>query len=217
MPTGKRDSAGSIDATANGLVWAILMLPAPLFAVPPILGLQPWRVAMTPTGVASVGLLTVALAISPLLLLFPRSSSLLWLVRHRRAVGVAAFSYAALHLAVFIPAVGRLDYILLGMAYPSMWTGWISFALLALLAATSNGLSLRRLGVWWKQLHRIAYVAALLAYGHWLLLTSSTGWAAYCGATLTVLQALRLPQWYATRRKHTGSIAETTVSASRRL
>ncbi|MGB3502816.1 MAG: ferric reductase-like transmembrane domain-containing protein [Mesorhizobium sp.] len=115
----------------------------------------------------------LALSISQLRVLFPHSQSLLWIGARRRVIGLAAFSYAVLHLAIFTMSIGRLDWIIQGMAFASMSTGWIAFALLAIVAAISNDRAHRRLGAWWKRLQRLVYPVAAMTLAHWLLLTRS--------------------------------------------
>lgn len=88
-------------------------------------------------------------------------------------MGLAAFSYSVLHLAIFTMSIGRIDWIIQGMAFASMWTGWIAFALLAIVAAISNDRAHRRFGGWWKPLQRLVYPVAILTLAHWLLLTRS--------------------------------------------
>jgi methionine sulfoxide reductase heme-binding subunit len=112
-------------------------------------------------------------ACGPLARLFPARAWTAWLLRHRRVFGLAAFGYGVVHLVVFSASIGRLDWIVEGMAYASMWTGWLAFVLLLLIAAISNAPAMARLGRWWKRLQRLAYPAALLTLAHWLLLSTS--------------------------------------------
>ncbi len=56
---------------------------------------------------------------------------------------------------------------------PYITVGFLSFLILTALAATSNALSMRRLGLRWKQLHRLVYVAALLAVLHFIWLVKA--------------------------------------------
>ena len=93
----------------------------------------------------------------------------------RRTLGLAAFAYAALHLATW----ALLDHALDGAAIaedlterPWVIVGMASFVLLAALAVTSTRGSIRRLGAArWTALHRAVYAAAALAVVHhfWLL------------------------------------------------
>lgn len=154
-----------------GLV-VLLIFPAAMICIGLATG-QPWRWGIRPSGDISAKLLIAALAISPLRVLFPHQPLLHWLERQRRKIGLAAFLYALLHAVIFAASIGRFDWILQGMAFASMWTGWISFMLLAGVAAISNDGSRVWLGVWWKRLQRLTVIAAALALAHWLLLTRS--------------------------------------------
>jgi methionine sulfoxide reductase heme-binding subunit len=116
-----------------------------------------------------VRLLIATLAVTPLRLLFPRASFPRWLLKRRRDLGVATFGYALLHTLVYLQRKQELGLILSEAMDPSLWTGWIALAGFALLAATSNDASLRALGPWWKKLHRIVYIVAILSFAHWLL------------------------------------------------
>ncbi|MBB6469386.1 sulfoxide reductase heme-binding subunit YedZ [Aminobacter lissarensis] len=137
-----------------------------------------WRDLVAPTGQCSVALLIAALALTPVRAAFPKSRWSLWLLRRRRAIGLACFSYAVAHAIAFIAAIGRLDYIVEGLAFASMWTGWLAFALMVPVALVSSDTAMRRLGSRWKPVQRLVYPSAALVFSHWLLLT---------GARLTVV------------------------------
>lgn len=157
---------------SSAVLTLLLALPAVLF-VAGLAGGEPWRFAIRPLGDFATKLLVLTLSISPLRLLFPYSRWTAWLISRRRIFGLSAFSYALFHLAVFSASIGRLDWIVEGMAFASMWTGWLAFALLATVASISNAAAVGRLGRWWKRIQRLAYPAALLTLAHWLLLTTA--------------------------------------------
>jgi sulfoxide reductase heme-binding subunit YedZ len=117
--------------------------------------------------------LVTVLAFTPLRTLWPQWSISQALNRHRRLVGVAAFVYAALHLAVHFYYEGAFDdssllpIILQAIVKkPFQLTGLIAFTVLLVLAVTSPHAMLKKLGgKRWKNLHRLVYVAAgLVAY-----------------------------------------------------
>ena len=92
----------------------------------------------------------------------------------RRTLGLAGFAYACLHLTTWLALDHAFDVpaILEDLSErPYVMAGMASFALLALLAATSTRSSMKRLGVRWTRLHRLVYPAAILAVLHhfWLL------------------------------------------------
>lgn len=171
---------------------ALLALPALLILAPVLVGGENWRYAIRPTGDIGAKLMIAAMAIGPLRALLPRAEWLGWLQRRRRHIGLAAFFYALLHLIAFSLSIGRLDWIVQGMAFASMWTGWLAFALLVAVAAISNDSAMRRLGRAWKTLQRLVYPAAILTLIHWLLLTQSPVEAALHFLPLVLLQVCRL-------------------------
>ena len=118
-------------------------------------------------------LLATVLAFTPLRVLFPKWSVALALNRHRRLVGVSAFAYAALHFTTHLIYEGGTD---LGaipkifqtaVSKPFQLTGLITLTILLVLALTSFNTVVRWLGgKLWKNIHRLAYVAAALAAYH---------------------------------------------------
>ena len=132
------------------------------------LGADPQNVLERALGLWALRFLVVSLAISPLRQLGGPN-----LIRYRRAIGLLAFYYACLHLTVYMVIDQGLDltailnditrkpYIIVGMA---------AFVTLVPLAITSNSASIRRLGGRWNRLHRLAYVAAVLAALHFIML-----------------------------------------------
>lgn len=120
------------------------------------------------------------------------------LLKHRRALGLLAFFYAALHLTVWLwPDMGlrwaaiwadlaKRPYILFGMA---------AFLCLLPLAATSSNAAIRRMGApAWRRLHRLAYPALALAVLHFVILSRVWTLELVVYAILAVvLLALRAP------------------------
>lgn len=157
--------------------WLLLSLPAILL----VSGWWQGRIdsmdMLHPTGEWSARLMILAMLLSPLLSILGPKRWLNWLVVRRRAIGVAAFSYAMLHLLFYLIDMGNLDDILAEWLAPGIWTGWAAFALMLPLALTSNDASMRRLRAAWKRLQRLVYPAALLTLLHWIWVHNS-----YAGA-----------------------------------
>ena len=120
-------------------------------------------------GEIALQLLIVGLCVTPL-----RKYAGLNLMKFRRAIGVLAFTYVALHLAVWVV----LD---MSLLWQQMWAdvwkrpyitiGMAGFILLLPLASTSNNLSVRKLGAaGWRKLHKLTYVAVLLGGIHYIWL-----------------------------------------------
>ena len=154
-------------------VWAVyllLALPIPWFFYQGLtggLGRDPVKGLEHLYGVWALRLLIAGLAITPLRRVFGVS-----LLRFRRAIGVMTFVYALAHLTVWalldVQGLSRIWADILKRPYITI--GMAGFLCLVPLAATSNNWSLRRLGARWRKLHRLTYVAALLAALHFLWL-----------------------------------------------
>lgn len=133
------------------------------------LGADPVRAFEQTLGLWALRFLILTLAVTPL-----RQLAGVNLLRFRRALGLLAFWYAAMHFTVYltldrgliwstiIPDIVRRPFITLGFA---------ALVLLVPLAVTSNRLSIRRLGKNWRRLHRLVYIAISLAAIHYLLAT----------------------------------------------
>jgi methionine sulfoxide reductase heme-binding subunit len=123
---------------------------------------------IAPSGAWSARLIILAMAIAPLISLFGPSKLLLWLARHRRNIGVAAFLYTLLHLAFYIADMGTFAAIVDEVPLPGIWTAWVAFLFLLPAAVTSNRLSDRVLRANWKAVQRLVYPAALFTVLHWV-------------------------------------------------
>lgn len=182
-------------------LWAVLAIPAAIWLAQ-ALGMDPydWEELLHPTGELSARLLIVALALTPLVQLFPSAQPLRWLIRHRRAFGVAAFGYAALHTGLYLGAMGNLDDILAEALAIGIWPGWVAFALMLPLALTSNDAAMRALGAGWKRLQRLAYPAAILTLVHWIFIHNNRWTALAHFAPLAALELLRLSRRFTPRK-----------------
>ncbi|MCA3444106.1 MAG: protein-methionine-sulfoxide reductase heme-binding subunit MsrQ [Rhodobacter sp.] len=133
------------------------------------LGIDPVKTLEHQLGLTALQLLLAGLLVTPL-----RRWTGVNLIRYRRAIGLLAFLYAALHLLVWLLLDLQLRWSEIGadlVKRPYVIAGMLGFACLVPLALTSNGWSVRRLGAAaWQRLHRLTYVAALLAALHYLLL-----------------------------------------------
>ena len=136
------------------------------------LGADPVKSLEHTLGLWALRFLIAGLAITPLRRLGGPN-----LVRYRRAVGLLAFFYVCLHLAVYV----SFD---LGFNFAAVWKdivkrpyitiGMLAFVLLIPLAITSNNAMVKRLGAQaWQKLHRLVYAAALLGAIHFVWLVKS--------------------------------------------
>ena len=178
-----------------GLLAALLALPWAWLAFGYLTGRLFYGEMVHASGDWAIWCLMAALAVSPLRRLFPRQAWTAWLLPRRRYFGVAAFSYALMHAAVYVLRQRELPRILAEALEAGMLAGWLAFAIFVPLALTSNDASMRRLGAAWKRLHRAVYVAAVLSFTHWIL-TAFDATAAYTHlAVLATLETVRLIPW----------------------
>ena len=130
------------------------------------LGADPIAQALNQLGLVALVFLTAALAATPAKALLGWT----WPVRLRRMLGLFGFFYAALHVATYMALDQAFDWgaILADVTKRKfIYVGAITFTLLIPLAATSTGGMVRRLGFAnWKRLHRLAYLASILAVVH---------------------------------------------------
>lgn len=155
------------------------------------LGIEPIREVILRTGKTALVLLVLSLACTPLNTVLGFRPAL----QVRRALGVYAFLYAALHLTMFVGVDYGFDVTLLQEALfekPYALVGLAAFSILLPLALTSTKGWMKRLGQTWKKLHRGVYLAALLVIVHfvWLVKLDVREPLAY-GALVLVLLLVR--------------------------
>jgi sulfoxide reductase heme-binding subunit YedZ len=132
------------------------------------LGPDPTAEIANTTGLTTLWMLSITLAISPLRKLSPRLS---WLIRLRRLVGLFVFFYATLHMLTWVALynnfsiqamlndVTKRRFIMVGAA---------TWLLLLPLAVTSTNWAIRKLGGRnWNRLHMLIYPAAVCAIIHY--------------------------------------------------
>lgn len=156
------------------LIYAVGFVPAIVtftLGVLDQLGADPLKSLERELGEWALRFLIVGLCVTPL-----RQVVGINLLRYRRALGLLAFYYAALHLTTYLVLDQGLD-------WPTIWAdivkrpyitiGMASFVLLVPLALTSNKASIRRLGSHWSKLHKLVYAAAAGGAIHYVLLVKS--------------------------------------------
>lgn len=180
-------------AIGKGVLWAVLAVPAALalyrFATEP--GIWPGDL-LHPTGEWSARFIIIALMLTPLAQLLPQSRAVKWLVRHRRAFGVAGFAYAVLHLIFYVLDMETIAAMLAELGAPAIWTGWLALLCLLPPAAASSDAAMRLLRRNWKLVQRLVYPAAVLTLVHWVLVHDGKVSALVHFAPLILLQVLRL-------------------------
>jgi len=178
------------------VLYLILLIPGLLTLAAGLtdkLGPEPINELEEELGEFALKLLILGLAVSPLLH-FTRIN----LVRFRRAIGVMAFAYVMAHFLVwFLLDLQSLSHIWTEIAKrPYVTVGMAGFIAMIPLALTSNDLSVRRLGRFWRVLHRLTYLVAILAGLHFIML--SKGFDVEALAHMVVILAflaLRIGKW----------------------
>jgi methionine sulfoxide reductase heme-binding subunit len=180
-------------SAGKGALWALLAVPAAviLYRYATVPGIWPGDL-LHPTGEWSARLIIVALMLTPLGQLLPQSRAVKWLIRHRRAFGVAAFGYAMLHLIFYILDMETAAAMVAELGAPGIWTGWLALACLLPPALTSSDAAMRTLRRGWKRLQRLVYPAAVLTLAHWVLIHDGMTAALIHFAPLALLQAVRI-------------------------
>ncbi|MHA3916689.1 protein-methionine-sulfoxide reductase heme-binding subunit MsrQ [Halovulum sp. GXIMD14793] len=154
---------------AVGFVPAIWLF---YLAVQNRLGADPVKVLEHESGEIALQFLVASLMVTPILRL-----TRINLMRFRRWLGLMAFYYAALHVAVYL----MLDLQLNGAQLlsdltkrPYIIAGTAALVLMIPLALTSNNWALRRMGgALWRKWHRLVYPAAILAALHYIWLVKA--------------------------------------------
>jgi sulfoxide reductase heme-binding subunit YedZ len=152
------------------------------------LGADPQKTLERLLGLWALRFLILSLSITPLRRLGGQN-----FVRYRRALGLLAFYYAALHLTVYTVLDQGLDLAAIWadiVKRPYITVGMLALVIIAPLAATSNAPMIRRLGgVRWQRLHRLVYAAAAAAAVHFVMVVKS--WPAepliYAGVVAVLL------------------------------
>lgn len=136
------------------------------------LGIDPVKRIERQLGEWGLQLLVAGLAITPL-----RRFTGVNLIRYRRAIGLLAFFYIALHLTTWLVLDIQLRWAEIWadiLKRPYITAGFVGFVAMIPLAVTSNTASVRRLGAkTWQNLHRLTYVAVLAGAIHYLWLVKA--------------------------------------------
>ncbi len=165
-------SAKTIARVWKPLVFAACLVPAlqlglGAFAIAGFsLGANPVEALLHGLGKWGLNLLLITLCVTPLTWIVRAP----WPLRFRRMLGLFAFSYVALHFAVY----AFLDQ---GLAWsfivediierPYITVGIGALLLLLPLALTSTRRAMRRLGRRWAKIHKLIYPIAILGVWHY--------------------------------------------------
>jgi sulfoxide reductase heme-binding subunit YedZ len=202
-PRARFDRIGA----SKPFVFALCLLPLAWLAWDALhaqLGTDPVARLEHRSGDWALRLLLATLAITPLRML----TKWTWLTRYRRMLGLFAFFYASVHLAIYLVVdLGGFWSQILGeiVKKPYITVGFAAWLLMVPLALTSTRAMMRRLGGNWQRLHRLVYVVGACGVLHFMWLVKSGNTIAVREplvylAILLVLLALRVPGWLRRRR-----------------
>ncbi len=161
---------------------------------------NPIQAATQRSGDYAILLLLLSLTCTPLHTLTGFAPLLKW----RRPLGLYAFLYASIHLFIFTGLDYGFDWLLLWQEIaekPYVIVGLSTFLILLPMAFTSYNYWKKALRKNWKRLHRLVYLAGILAVIHlaWvvkgdiLILQGDIWKPLLAGITLTLMLAARLP------------------------
>ncbi|MFP6639789.1 MAG: protein-methionine-sulfoxide reductase heme-binding subunit MsrQ [Myxococcota bacterium] len=181
------------------------------------LGVEPVETITHETGDWALRLLLLTLLVTPLRRLLGWNA----LAPFRRTLGLLSFFYASLHFATYLTFELGWHFTDLPKEIaerPYITVGFAAFVILSALAMTSTRGWIRRLARNWQRLHRLVYLAVILAVVHflWLVKADLREPLIYAGIAATLL-AWRLPPLlertkvnYATLRGSAGRGRETS-------
>jgi len=154
---------------------------------------NPIQAATLRTGRTAINLLILSLACTPIRNILGLTS----FIKIRKTLGLFAFLYAALHFLIFIGLdfEFNLSWIVDEIRFkPFIQIGLSALVLLIPLVITSFNKMQGIMGKWWKILHRIVYLAAILVIIHYLMATKGDIFRPIIYAAITfILLILRIP------------------------
>lgn len=166
------------------------------------LGANPIETLHFRLGDWALRFLCLGLALTPL----RKLTSLSALSRFKRMLGLFAFFYASLHFLIYIgldlsfsfeqlvDEIPKSPYIIIGL---------FTYSLLIPLALTSTHAMQKRLGKYWKKLHKLVYLTVILAVIHylWLVKSDLTEPLIYAGF-VAILLGFRMINYYVKIKKN---------------
>jgi sulfoxide reductase heme-binding subunit YedZ len=180
-------------------LWVSALAPAAylllgMFVYPEWVGANPIEKLTHVTGMTTLVLLLVTLAVTP----FRRLTGWNPVIRLRRPLGLFAFFYALCHFCIWFvfDMVFNVTWMLEDIAErPFITVGFAAFVTLVPLAVTSTKGWIRRLGKRWATLHKGIYLAACLGVVHFYwFVKADTRLPLLFAVILVALFALRSPR-----------------------
>lgn len=171
------------------LLWLFVAIPQGRLGADPVEELTHYL------GIGALRLLFLTLCVSPL----AKAMSFGQLLTLRRPLGLWCFVWASLHFATWLALDLDFTWSLIGVELLKrtyILIGFAAWLLLTALAITSIPSVLRRMGKYWKKLHRSIYLITILACLHYWWAVKS-GWIEPLAYALIacLLLYLRRKQW----------------------
>jgi methionine sulfoxide reductase heme-binding subunit len=170
------------------------------------LGANPIETITNTTGIWTLRLIAITIAITPLRWLTKWNP----LINFRRMLGLFAFFYGSIHFMIYFVLDRSLMFDGLWediVKRPYITVGFTAFVLMIPLALTSTKGWIRRLGgARWNLLHKLVYVSAVLGVTHywWKVKLDVTNPMIYA-AIVGVLLGARMLRWAARRQGATAA------------
>ena len=164
------------------------------------LGADPIKALHVRLGDWSLRFLCITLAVTPV----QKITRWRGMADYRQLFGVYAFVYSTLHVLVYLTIDHGMQWQLIWidvLESSYIWFGVIAFVIVFALGLTSTNASKRWLGVYWKKLHRLIYIAIVAAVVHyfWQLKGNLADPFMYAIFTL-ILLGFRVLIWYGNQR-----------------
>ena len=179
------------------------------------LGPDPTHTVTFFTGLGTLRILVLSLAITPVRKLLPKLS---WLIRFRRMLGLYAFFYGSLHLLTYLGLYAAFSWAAIVddlKKRPYIWAGVTSWSTMLPLALTSTTWSIRQLGgKRWQWLHKLVYLSAIAGVTHyWWIVKTGVRTPLTVTVVLGVLLAARpVLTWFGERRKRAAVAARAAAA-----
>lgn len=188
------------------VVWLAALAPLAVVvyqAVTNTLGPDPSAAIADDTGLTTLWMLAILLAITPVRRLIPQLN---WLIKFRRLIGLFVFFYASVHLMAYVGLYAGFDLHIMATDITKrrfIIVGVTAWLLMLPLAVTSTTWAIRKMGGKnWNRLHKLVYLAAIAADIHywWKVKTGVLSPAPFT-LVITILLLARPVMWWMHQRR----------------
>jgi sulfoxide reductase heme-binding subunit YedZ len=124
-------------------------------------------IELVEAGKWAIRFLLFSLAMTPLNTLFGWRSA----IKLRKPAGLWAFGFGLLHFVFYVADV-KTEWLRYPIPDYIAGLGIVGLSILTAMAATSTRQAMKRMGKWWKRLHRLVYAAGCITLVHGLLESS---------------------------------------------